>query len=99
MAEALYRTIAKTLEAFDQGHIEAEDDLSDLDDILQCKGVKLRNTVPLPRLQFGAPLRPSGHAARYLVRDQPRSEQASLRKRPRFAQGSNAKPQASRNRA
>jgi hypothetical protein len=41
MAEALYRTIAKTLEAFDKGFIKAEDDLSDLDGILERKGAQL----------------------------------------------------------
>ena len=35
MAEALYRNIAKTLKAFDEGVIGAEDDLTDLDEILQ----------------------------------------------------------------
>jgi len=43
MAEALYRTIAKTLEAFDKGFIEAEDDLSDLDELLEKRGAVLQN--------------------------------------------------------
>jgi DNA (cytosine-5)-methyltransferase 1 len=35
MAEALYRTISKTLKAFDKGIIEAEDDLDDLDELFR----------------------------------------------------------------
>jgi DNA (cytosine-5)-methyltransferase 1 len=41
MAEALYRTISKTLEAFDNNLIGVEDDLSDLDALLERKGVRL----------------------------------------------------------
>lgn len=40
MAEALYRTIAKTLEAFDNGLIGAEDDIDDLDAALTGKDAK-----------------------------------------------------------
>jgi hypothetical protein len=35
MAEAMYRVIGKTLQAFDDGLITVEDDLSDLDALLQ----------------------------------------------------------------
>jgi DNA (cytosine-5)-methyltransferase 1 len=90
MAEALYQTIAKTLEAFDQGHIEAEDDLSDLDGMLERKGVKLRNGPSLPRPSFDIPSRPANLQSRYLVRDQPRSARSSPPNRPRFAQGRSA---------
>ncbi|RAR08341.1 S-adenosyl-L-methionine-dependent methyltransferase [Stemphylium lycopersici] len=38
MAEALYRNIAKTLKAFDDGIIGAEDDLSNLDEVLEQRG-------------------------------------------------------------
>jgi DNA (cytosine-5)-methyltransferase 1 len=38
MAQALYETIAKTLNVFDEGIIGAEDDLSDLDALLNQNG-------------------------------------------------------------
>ncbi|KAF2850974.1 S-adenosyl-L-methionine-dependent methyltransferase [Plenodomus tracheiphilus IPT5] len=38
MAEAMYHTIIKTLEAFDSGVISAEEDISDLDEVLRRKG-------------------------------------------------------------
>ncbi|KAI4605989.1 hypothetical protein J4E83_010255 [Alternaria metachromatica] len=38
MAQAMYQTIEKTLEAFEKGLIGAEDDLSDLDAILEPSG-------------------------------------------------------------
>ena len=41
MAEAVYRTIAKTLEAFDHELIDAEDCIEDLDAFLKDKGVVL----------------------------------------------------------
>lgn len=97
MAEALYRTIAKTLEAFDQGHIEAEDDLSDLDDLLQQKGVKLRGVPPAPRSSFDAPTRSAGLQSRYLVRDVARTGRASSSSRSQFAQGRAARHQQPRN--
>ncbi|KAH9875084.1 hypothetical protein J1614_004572 [Plenodomus biglobosus] len=37
MAEAMYRIIVKTLEAFDQGLIGAEEDISDLEEVLRTK--------------------------------------------------------------
>jgi DNA (cytosine-5)-methyltransferase 1 len=57
MAEALYRNIAKTLEAFDGGYIEAEDDLTDLDGILERKGANLRHMPPAARTAFDPPFR------------------------------------------
>lgn len=57
MAEVLYRTIAKTLEAFDKGFIEAEDDLSDLDELLEKKGAVLQNAQSKPRASFNSPRR------------------------------------------
>jgi hypothetical protein len=68
MAEALYRTIAKTLEAFDNGFIDAEDDLADLDEILMQKGVNIPH-APIPRSAFDGPPRPTNLPYRYLVRD------------------------------
>jgi DNA (cytosine-5)-methyltransferase 1 len=53
MAERVYRTIAKTLEAFDQGLIGAEDDLSDLDALLERKGMRAPQARSTPRLFFG----------------------------------------------
>jgi DNA (cytosine-5)-methyltransferase 1 len=67
MAEALYRTIAKTLEAFDNGYIGAEDDLSDLDGILERKGAITRAMRPIARASFNPPSRPAGPLSRYLV--------------------------------
>lgn len=52
MAEAMYRSIVQTLEAFDNGLIDAEDDLSDFDTILEQKGVR---APQLSRSFFGTP--------------------------------------------
>ncbi|KAH7398748.1 S-adenosyl-L-methionine-dependent methyltransferase [Phaeosphaeria sp. MPI-PUGE-AT-0046c] len=71
MAGAMYRTITKVLEAFDKGHIDAEDDIDDIDRILEHRGVRL---VPpaAPRAVFDVPSPgASNMASRYLVRDQP----------------------------
>jgi DNA (cytosine-5)-methyltransferase 1 len=71
MGEALYRNIAKTLEAFDGGYIEAEDDLTDLDGILERKGANLQHMRPAARTSFDPPSRPADLLSRYLVRDGP----------------------------
>jgi hypothetical protein len=69
MAEQLYRTIARTLEAFDNGLIDAEDDLTDLDDILERKGVSRHAAPSFARSMFDAPRRYSSQRSRYLQRD------------------------------
>jgi hypothetical protein len=69
VAEAFYRVITKTLEAFDSGHIEAEDDLMDLDGILERKGVEFNTTPTFGRSMFSAPQRYSSQPSRYLQRD------------------------------
>ncbi|KAF2689615.1 S-adenosyl-L-methionine-dependent methyltransferase [Lentithecium fluviatile CBS 122367] len=68
MAEALYRSVAKTLEAFDHRLINAEDEIHDLDATLQEKEVSLpRSSSNLQ--SSGAPRSPY----QYLVRDDSRS--------------------------
>ncbi|KAH4037884.1 hypothetical protein HBI88_122120 [Parastagonospora nodorum] len=96
MAEKLYRTIAKTLEAFDQNHIDAEDDLSDLDELLDSKGVSLENAPSIPRLSFERRVRSTTPQSRYLVRDTPRPARAATSAPTRFAQARPARPQQSR---
>ena len=72
MAEAMYRTIAKTLEAFDKQFIDAEDDLSvsDLDGILRRKGINMRSAPSFGRPLFEAPARTVSQPSRYFVRDE-----------------------------
>lgn len=71
MAEAMFRTIAKTLEAFDKGYIHAEDDIDDIDSISERKGVRLEAPLAAPRSIFNTPYyRPSSMSSRYLVRDE-----------------------------
>jgi hypothetical protein len=69
VAEALYRTIAKTLEAFDKGYIDAEEDISDLDNVLEKKGARLHAPPAPPRAAFDPPTRTASSPSRYLVRD------------------------------
>lgn len=73
MAEAIFRIIAKTLEAFDEGYIDAEDDLTDLDDILAQKVPK----APSQRSLFDAPNRPTNRKYRYLMREDNSSSRSS----------------------
>lgn len=68
MAEAMFRTIAKTLEAFDKGFIGAEDDIDDIDSFLERKGVRLAPPPAPPRASFRPSPQPS-RFSRYLVRD------------------------------
>jgi DNA (cytosine-5)-methyltransferase 1 len=58
MAAAIFKTVAKTLEAFDNGLIDAEDEIDDIDAFLHDKEVDL----PEPTEDFGSPYR-------YLVRE------------------------------
>lgn len=44
MATLKFKTIAKTLEAFDHGFLDAEDDVDDIDMFLNDKGIKLPET-------------------------------------------------------
>jgi hypothetical protein len=99
MAEALYRTIAKTLEAFDEGLIEAEDDLSDLDGLLERRGANLWNAPSFPRMSFDPAPRSTGSPCRYLVRGEPRPTRTAPSIPSRFAQGKPARPQQQRNRS
>jgi hypothetical protein len=78
MAEAMYRTIAKTLEAFDKGYIKAEDDLSDLDRILDRKGAALRQARPVPRAVFNPPARATSVSSLHFVRDNASTTQVTL---------------------
>jgi hypothetical protein len=75
VASTLYRTIAKTLEAFDNGYIDAEEDISDLDALLERKGARLQAPPEIPRAAFNSPARSASLPSRYLVRDE-RSETA-----------------------
>lgn len=71
MAEAMFRTIAKTLEAFDRGYIDAEEDIDDIDSVLERKGVRLETPQGAPLSVFDTPSRrPSSIPSRYLVRDE-----------------------------
>jgi hypothetical protein len=70
MAEALYRTISKTLEAFDNNLIGAEDDLSDLDALLERKGVRLVRAPTVTSSYPDPTARKMSLPYRYLVRDE-----------------------------
>jgi DNA (cytosine-5)-methyltransferase 1 len=98
VAEVLYRTIAKTLEAFDRGFIDAEDDLSDLDELLERNGVTLQRPPSVPRALFDPPSRVSSLQSRYLVRDDrpgpSRSSSSSF-----FTQRRASRPQQPRDRS
>jgi DNA (cytosine-5)-methyltransferase 1 len=95
MAEAMYRTIAKTLECFDKGYIEAEEDLSELDDILERRGASLRSALALPRASFGMPQQSRGSNSRYLMHDEARSGRSMSSKSSPFARAAkeDRKPQ------
>jgi hypothetical protein len=99
VAEALYRTIAKTLEAFDQSYIDAEDDLDlcDLDEFLKRKGVTLQPPPSVPRALFDLPARPSRMQSRHLVRND-RSPTITSSSSS-FAQRRASRPQQSRERS
>ncbi|KAF1916765.1 S-adenosyl-L-methionine-dependent methyltransferase [Ampelomyces quisqualis] len=77
VAEAVFASVAKTLEAFDAGYIDAEDDLSDLDSILERKGAVLQPRQDMVRRSlFDAAPQPSSQSSRYLIRDHPNSGHA-----------------------
>ncbi|KAH7090195.1 S-adenosyl-L-methionine-dependent methyltransferase [Paraphoma chrysanthemicola] len=97
MAEALYRTIAKTLEAFDNGFIDAEDDLSDLDGILARKGAQFPKAPSTQRSLFDATPRPTNVSYRYLVRGNSSSSARSASTSSPFAR-KKAQAKPSRNR-
>jgi DNA (cytosine-5)-methyltransferase 1 len=69
VAEARYRTIAKTLEAFDKGYIDAEEDISNLDEVLERKGAQRQAPPALQRAAFDPPTMSASLPSRYLVRD------------------------------
>jgi DNA (cytosine-5)-methyltransferase 1 len=52
MAQAMFESCAKTLEAFDHGHIEAEDDLGDLDQLVHAQGIRLPQNPLEPQPLF-----------------------------------------------
>jgi DNA (cytosine-5)-methyltransferase 1 len=52
MSEKLYRSCAQTLEAYDSGLVEAEADITDLDQYLEANGVVLPQRVSTPRDLF-----------------------------------------------
>jgi DNA (cytosine-5)-methyltransferase 1 len=98
VAQALYRTIAKTLEAFDQGYIDAEDNLSDLDSILERKGAKLQPPPAVPRALFNPPSRAVSLPSRYLVRDD-MSDPTTPSSSSSFTQQRASRPQQPRSRS
>ncbi|KAI8934820.1 hypothetical protein NX059_008501 [Plenodomus lindquistii] len=67
MAEAMYRTIVATLEAFDKGLVSAEEDVTDLEEVLRQKGARritMSQAAPResrslfsPMRQYSLPLR------------------------------------------
>jgi DNA (cytosine-5)-methyltransferase 1 len=60
MAEAMYRTVAKTLEAFDHELIDAEDIIDDIDTLLDDKGIVIPVASQSPYrylIRNNAPLR------------------------------------------
>jgi len=69
MAQAMYQTIAQTLEAFEKGLIGAEDDLSDLDAILRPSGESVPQQRRLDSFTGSAtPHRPSRTASSRMAR-------------------------------
>jgi DNA (cytosine-5)-methyltransferase 1 len=68
IAEIIFATIAKTLEAFDHGLIDADDEIEDLDITLIEKGVKIPKLTPAPTsvLDLTAPGNTSTSPYRYL---------------------------------
>ncbi|PSN63588.1 S-adenosyl-L-methionine-dependent methyltransferase [Corynespora cassiicola Philippines] len=56
MAEALYRTIAQHLEAFDHGLIGAEEEIADLQDHLSKQGIDLPGSQSHPISLFDGPM-------------------------------------------
>ena len=82
VAEALYRTITKTLEAFDKGYIEAEDDITDLDEVLRRKGVVLGRQRAVGGSVFDVPVRAASQPSRYLIRDENAGSGATFQSSP-----------------
>ena len=101
MAEAMYRTIAKALEAFDKQLIDAEDDLSvsDLDGILRRKGINMRSAPSFGRPLFEAPARVVALPSRYFVRDENDSRGSATFTSSPFARNQASVPQQPRVRA
>lgn len=97
MAEALFRSAAKTLEAFDNGLISVEDDLSDLDALLARKGIVIPQ-MPLNRLSLlDGPAGSSSVTSpyRYLTSSDSASETESPTKiSSPFSRGSDIEPVA-----
>ncbi|KAF2465977.1 S-adenosyl-L-methionine-dependent methyltransferase [Lindgomyces ingoldianus] len=58
MAEAMYKIIAQTLEAFDHGMIGPDDEIHDLDAFLEERGIKLPKSPSPSHPLLGTPLNP-----------------------------------------
>lgn len=55
MAEAMFRSCAQTLEAFDNGFIDADADIQDLDQYLAARGIEIpQQRVSTPRTLFSS---------------------------------------------
>lgn len=96
MAEALYREIARTLEAFDHGLIGAEDIIDDLDAFLEKKGVVLPESLSASQSAYSAASSSPKSPYRYLVRNDSSSVLGTTNKTSSiFGRKNNIEPAAS----
>ncbi|KAF2655768.1 S-adenosyl-L-methionine-dependent methyltransferase [Lophiostoma macrostomum CBS 122681] len=97
MAAALYRSIAKTLEAYDRGFIEAEDDVCDVEQALALLDIEIPGSQDTPidlmdPVKFPVPAR-----FRYITRS-PEASRATtpVKRRSVFGGGTDIEPEVAR---
>ena len=101
MAAAMYRTIAQTLEAYDHGFIDAEDDVCDIDTALELMDIQIPGSEGTPIDLLNPDPNPVRSKYKYLTRSPEASRPqtpTSAKRRTVFGRGTDIEPERERER-